>query len=166
MEKEKVIEVAKSYLGCKKGSKKHKKLIDAFNKVKPDGYTAKVTDPWCAEAVSAWFILAYGKKNAVDMLGLSASCPRMIEKAKRRGIWIESDKHKPKIGELVMYDWDDSGKGDNTGSPDHVGLVTEVTKNDFTVIEGNKGNTSSVAYRTMKVNGRYIRGYIKPLYNK
>jgi len=26
-----------------------------------------------------------------------------------------------------MYDWQDSGIGDNTGNPDHVGIVTKVT---------------------------------------
>ena len=30
-----------------------------------------------------------------------------------------------------MYDWDDNGNGDNTGWPDHVGIVTEVNGNTF-----------------------------------
>ena len=59
-----------------------------------------------------------------------------------------------------MYDWDDNGNGDNTGWPDHVGIVTEVNGNTFKVIEGNKND--AVEYRTMTVNGKFIRGYITP----
>lgn len=59
-----------------------------------------------------------------------------------------------------MYDWDDTGIGDCTGAPEHVGIVAGVSKNFITVIEGNKGN--AVGYRVIKVNGRYIRGYCVP----
>ena len=32
-----VVKIAKSYVGCKQGSKKHHDLVDTFNKVKPHG---------------------------------------------------------------------------------------------------------------------------------
>lgn len=38
-----------------------------------------------------------------------------------------------------MYDWQDTGKGDNTGGADHVGIVEKVVGNTITIIEGNKG---------------------------
>ena len=61
-----------------------------------------------------------------------------------------------------MYDWQDSGSGDNTGAPDHVGIVEKVVGSTITIIEGNKG--AAVARRTLAVNGRYIRGYCLPNY--
>ena len=50
---------------------------------------------------------------------------------------------------------------DNTGAPDHIGIVTKVGGGTFVVTEGNM-NGGKVGKRTMKVNGRYIRGFITP----
>ena len=162
----KIIKVAKKYEGCRKYSDRHRKLIQIFNTVKPNGYTAHISDPWCAEGISAWAIEAYGKDNAKKYFPLSASVPDMVDKAKKLGIWKESDKTIPVIGYWIAYEWQDSGKGDNTGSPDHIGLVIKVEKNKFTVLECNKGIESKCATRVMDINGRYIRGYIAPNYNK
>ena len=63
---------------------------------------------------------------------------------------------------IIMYDWQDTGAGDNRGNADHVGMVAAVNGTALTIIEGNNGN--SVAYRTLQVNGRYIRGYCLPDY--
>ena len=162
----KIIKVAKKYEGCRKYSDRHRKLIQIFNTVKPNGYTAHISDPWCAEGISAWAIEAYGKDNAKKYFPLSASVPDMVDKAKKLGIWKESDKTIPVIGYWIAYDWQDSGKGDNTGSPEHIGLVIKVEKNKFTVLECNKGVESKCGDRIMDINGRYIRGYITPNYNK
>lgn len=162
----KIIKVAKKYEGCRKYSDRHRKLIQIFNTVKPNGYTAHISDPWCAEGISAWAIEAYGKDNAKKYFPLSASVPDMVEKAKKLGIWKESDKTIPVDGYWLAYDWQDSGKGDNTGSPDHIGLVIKVEKNKFTVLECNKGVESKCGTRVMDINGKYIRGYITPHYNK
>ena len=162
----KIIKVAKEYVGCRKYSDQHKKLIQIFNTVKPNGYTAHISDSWCAEGISAWAIEAYGKDNAKKYFPLSAGVPDMVAKAKKLGIWKESDKTIPVIGYWIAYDWQDSGRGDNTGSPDHIGLVIKVEKNEFTVLECNKGVESKCDTRDMDINGRYIRGYITPHYNK
>ena len=50
----KIIDTAKKYIGIKEGSAAHKRLVNYYNKVKPDGYTAKITDDWCAIAITAW----------------------------------------------------------------------------------------------------------------
>ena len=162
----KIIKVAKKYEGCRKYSEGHRKLIQIFNTVKPNGYTAHLSDPWCAEGISAWAIEAYGKDNAKKYFPLSAGVPDMVEKAKKLGIWKESDKTIPVDGYWVAYDWQDSGKGDNIGSPDHIGLVIKVEKNKFTVLECNKGIESKCGIRIIDINGKYIRGYITPHYNK
>jgi hypothetical protein len=77
---------------------------------------------------------------------------------------MENDGYVPSPGDGVLYDWDDSGVGDNTGNPDHVGTVVEVNKDSgyFVVVEGNYSN--AVKKRTVAINGKYIRGFIVPKY--
>ena len=166
MERVTVVNIARSFIDTEKYSKKHKKIIDAFNRVKPDGYTAKLSDPYCAEFFSAVFILAYGKKNAMKMVPMSASCPRLQSKAKQMGLWIEIDSYHTKLGDGILYDWDDTGKGDNHGSPDHVGIIVDITKTGFTVCEGNMGSAHKVGYRHLKYNNKFIRGFITPKFSK
>lgn len=87
----------------------------------------------------------------------------MIEGAKAKGIWVENDGYVPQGGDIILYDWQDSGAGDNTGNPDHVGVVEYTSGGVIHVIEGNKGR--KVARRELSVNGRYIRGFIVPKYS-
>lgn len=159
-----IIRVAKSYIGAVGGSMAHSDILHFFNSVKPQGYTAKKNDPWCSEFVSACAIQAFGKKTAVKYFPLSASCPMMITRAKQMGIWKESDSFKPKKGDFILYDWDDSGKGENKNSPDHVGIVESVKDGVITVIEGNYGD--KVKRRKIAVNGKYIRGFVIPHYEQ
>lgn len=147
-----------SGLNARDGS--HKKILDIYNKHTPlpNGYKVKTTDNWCATAVSAAFIDC----GYAGIFPLECSCGRMIEKAKKMGIWVENDAYIPSPGDAILYDWDDSGKGDNTGWPDHIGMVKSVDPNTgiMKVIEGNYGK--AVKTRTVGINGRYIRGYITP----
>lgn len=160
-----IINTAKSYIGTVGGSSAHSDILYFFNTVKPQGYSAKKNDPWCAEFVSACAIQTFGKKDAISYFPLSASCPRMIVEAKAKGIWVEKDSYVPETGDFILYDWDDKEpKKDNKNSPDHVGIVEKVKDGTITVIEGNKHN--KVARRTIKINGSYIRGFVTPHYNR
>lgn len=158
--REKVVATAVAWLGCKEANGSHRKIIDTYNAHKPlaRGYAVKYTDAWCATYVSAVAIVA----GVADILPLECGCGPMIALFKKLGTWRENDAYTPVPGDVIFYDWDDDGKGDNTGNPDHVGIVTAVTGTTVTVIEGNKGN--AVSYRTMKINGKYIRGYGAPDY--
>ena len=162
MNRDKIVKAAKSYLGTNEGSSAHHDIIHIFNTVKPDGYTAKITDYWCAEFASAAAIQAYGKQTAKDYFPLSASVPRIVKKAKDMHIWMEQDNYIPAAGDWCIYDWQDSGKGDNKGEPDHVGIVEKVTDKLITVIEGNYSH--KVKRRTLWINGKYIRGFVTPKY--
>lgn len=94
--------------------------------------------------------------------GTECGVQKYVEIAQSKGIWEENDAHVPKKGEACVYDWDDNGVGDNRGSGDHIGIVTEVNgTSSFVVTEGNMGG-GKVGKRTMQVNGRYIRGFITP----
>lgn len=159
-----IVKVAKSYIGTTTGSSNHADILHYFNTVKPFGYTAKNTDPWCAEFVSACAIQAFGKKIAIMYFPLSAGCPSMLNKAKKMNIFVESDKYIPAKGDFILYDWDDTGKGNNTGSPDHVGIVEKYSSGKITVIEGNYSD--QVKRRKIDVDGRYIRGFITPDYSR
>ena len=158
----KVVEQAKAWIGRKESNGTHKAIIDIYNAHKPlaRGYAVKYTDAWCATTVSAVAI----KLGYTDIIPTECSCSKMIELFKKLGAWNESDSRKPAPGDIIFYDWDDSGKGDNQGSSDHVGIVEKVAGNTITVIEGNYSN--SVKRRTLAVNGKYIRGYGVPKYDR
>ena len=155
-----VVSIMKGWLGWSEANGKHKKIVDIYNNHKPlaRGYKVQYTDEWCATAVSAAFI----KAGLTDVGFTECSCNRMIDLYKAKGRWEESDSYVPKIGDIVMYDWQDNGIGDNVGSADHVGLVAAINGTRLTIIEGNKNE--SVSYRSINANGKYIRGYCLPDY--
>ena len=158
--REKVVKIMQSWLGYNETSGSYKRIIDIYNSHKPlaRGYAVRYTDEWCATAVSASFIQA----GLTDIAPTECSCSRMIELYKAKGRWKEADSYVPKIGDVIMYDWQDNGVGENTGAPDHVGIVAALNGTSLVIIEGNKGQ--AVAYRAMTVNGKYIRGYCLPDY--
>ncbi len=158
--REVVLKNAEDWLGKKSTNKSNQVILNTYNvhKPLPRGYKVKATDNWCATFASAVFI----RSNYDDIFPIECSCGKMIELAKKMGIWIEADNYIPHIGDCLLYDWDDNGKGDNTGWPDHIGIVTYVNQSSgyIVVIEGNY--SKSVKKRTICINGKYIRGYITP----
>ena len=86
----------------------------------------------------------------------------MIELYRKAGRWMEDDSYLPQPADVIFYDWQDTGAGDNTGTADHVGVVVEVDGETITVMEGNCGK--AVATRQLQRDGRYIRGYGLPDY--
>lgn len=163
-----VIDTFTGWLGKKESDGSHKAIVDIYNKYLSIAvkfgtlnYRVSYSDAWCATATSAAFI----KSGLASLFPIECSCPRQIELAKKMGIWVENDNNVPEPGWAVMYDWQDSGKGDNTGVSDHTGLVVSVDNSGttFKVIEGNKND--AVGYRTMSVGGKYIRGFIAPKFN-
>ena len=161
-ERQKLVSTAQSYIGCKESNGSHRKIIDIYNAHKPlaRGYAVKYTDAWCATFVSAMAILC----KMTGIIPTECGCGPMITLFKKLGAWKESDAYTPKPGDIIFYDWDDSGRGDNTGNPDHVGIVESVSGSTIKVIEGNISN--AVGRRSLKVNGRYIRGYGVPKFKE
>lgn len=158
----KVVNLAKSWIGKNEKDGSHHSIINLYNAHVPlaRGYKVTYTDAWCATFISALFIqLGY-----TSIFPTECGCENMINLCKAKGIWKESDSFKPSVGSVVFYDWQDSGDGDNTGYSDHVGLVAEVNGNKLLIIEGNKDN--AVSTRELAVNGKYIRGYAVPKYDK
>ena len=157
--RQQVCDQARSWLGLREADGSHKEIIDVYNKIPlPGGYKLSYTDPWCAGFVSAVGFAC----GLSDIIFPDCNCDAMIAKYKAAGRWMENDAYVPKPGDLVFYDWDDSGRGDNTGSSDHVGLVLSATGRTVSVIEGN--TSDMVAIRTRTVDQMYIRGYGLPDY--
>ena len=157
----KVVAQAQAWIGKKESDGSHREIIDIYNSHKPlaRGYKVKYTDAWCSTFVSAVAI----KLGYTDIIPTECGCEKHIQLFKVLGEWIEDESRIPNAGDIIFYDWDDNGVGDNRGSSDHVGIVEKVSGLSITVIEGNKNN--SVERRIVQVNGRYIRGYGVPKYD-
>lgn len=151
-----------SWVGLNEADGSHKAILSIYNTHKPlaRGYKVKATDSWCAATVSAAAISC----GYTDIIPTECSCGRMIELAQKKGIWVENDAYKPQAADIILYDWNDSGKGDCTGWPEHIGVVECVNGSTITVIEGNLNN--KVGRRYIEVNAKNIRGYICPKFDK
>ena len=164
-----VVATARAWLGRKEADGSFWEIVKYYNDHRPPGaYEMQYNDPWCAA-----FVSAVGIKTSLDhnlacgpygLLAVNVGCIPMIDQYIAWGEWQENDDYSPRPGDVILYDWEDSGSGDNHGSPDHAGIVTEMVGNTITVIEGNKSD--SVCYRTLKRDGLYIRGYGCPDYDK
>lgn len=157
----KVVGQAQAWLGRKESDGTHKEIIDVYNSHKPlaRGYAVKYTDAWCSTFVSAVAI----KLGYTDIIPTECGCEKHIQLFKNIGAWVEDENRVPNAGDIIFYDWEDNGVGDNRGNSDHVGIVEKVSGSTITVIEGNINN--SVGRRNLQVNGRYIRGYGVPKYD-
>lgn len=156
---------ASEWIGTKQGSSGHKQIVKDYNKACDKGRQGTTSSPWCAMFVGA---VAEETDNVLkDGIGVPVdnSCGTgshsLMEKAKANGIWVERDSYIPRNGDLIIYDWKDTGNPpeDITGH-DHVGIVSSVGASSFIAIEGNK--KSAVGTRTVNFDGRYIRGYVTP----
>lgn len=156
-----LVEQAKAWLGFNETDGTHKKIIDTYNAHQPlaRGYKVKYTDEWCATFVSAVAI----KAGYTDIIPTECGCGEMVKLLQKLGAWVENENRTPNPGDILFYDWQDDGKGDNTGWPDHVGIVEKVENGKITVIEGNY--SKSVKRRTISVNAKNLRGYGVPKYD-
>lgn len=161
-QRDSVVAQARAWLGKNEEDGSHREIIDIYNSKTPRarGYRVSYTDAWCATFVSAVAITC----GLTNIIPTECGCGQMIQLFQKLGEWVESDAYVPKPGDVIFYDWQDSGSGDNTGWPDHVGIVEAVSGSTITVIEGNKSD--SVSRRSFQVSGKYIRGYGVPKYEE
>ena len=159
---DKILKTATEWIGKSDRTGTHKEIIDLYNTQKPlpRGYKVQYTDAWCATFVTAVFLKAGG----ADLIKPECSCGYMIEGLKRMNIFIENENYTPKKGDLVFFDWQDIGTGDNKGWADHVGIVESINGDKFTTIEGNINH--AVGRKTYKINQLYLRGFATPNYRR
>lgn len=161
-DQERILKLARSYVGTKEGTPAHHAIVDAYNAHRPlpRNYVVKYTDAWCATFISSLSLSC----GLTGIIPVECGCEEQIKLFQKLGEWVEDDRHVPEAGEIIYYDWQDSGTGDNTGHSDHVGIVESCDGMVITVIEGNYKD--QVGRRTLNVNGRYIRGYGVPKYRQ
>ena len=158
-----VVDLATSWIGKNEADGSFKEIIDIYNSFAgplPRNTKMDYSWAWCA---ATWSALAI-KLGYTDIMPIEISCYYLIEAAKKMGCWVEKDNYVPNPGDAIFYDWGDSGKGDNTGVPDHVGTVEYVSDGYIVVTEGNYSD--SVKRRSILVNGKFIRGFITPKYDE
>lgn len=156
--RQKVVSTALAWLGTQANTTKHLEMLAIYNAQRPlpRGWKMKVTDFWCAAFVST-VSLQCGLR---DIMPTECGCPGMVRLYQEIGRWAEDDAYIPSPGDVIFYDWQDTGYGDNAGQPDHVGIVTACDGQTMTIIEGNCDN--AVKTRSLAVNARFIRGYGVP----
>ena len=156
-----VCAVAKAWLGRKEADGSHREIIDVYNAGRvPGSYAMTYTDPWCAAFVSAVGM----KAGCGDIIIPNVACDPMIGAYEACGGWREEDDFNAQAGDIIFYDWQDDGVGDDRGSADHVGIVVDNDGRTLTIIEGNCSDM--VKYRTIPVNGKNIRGFAVPDYRR
>ena len=158
--RQKVVSTALSWLGTREYSAKHQEMLDIYNAQSPlpRGTRMLASWPWCAAFVST-VSLQCGLR---DIMPTECGCPGMVRLYQEIGRWVEDDAYIPSQGDVIFYDWQDTGYGDNVGHPDHVGIVLDCDGQNMTIIEGN--NANAVNKRVLAVNDRFIRGYGVPDY--
>lgn len=154
-----IIRTAKNFLGANESDGSFKRIIDIYNTIKPlpVGYELQYTDDWCDAFVSACAWL----DDAHELIGAECGVERHIEIFKEKGIWIEDGSIVPRVGDIIVYNWDKSNQP-NDGFADHIGFVVNVEGDYINTIEGNV--SQSVAYRRYPVGSGYIRGFARPKY--
>ena len=155
------VSTAQKYIGCRESDGSHRQVIDIYNTIRPLPRNWKMpysgqNSAWCATFVSAMAKVA----GMLDIIPAECSCPYQVAGFQRLKRWQENDNYKPQPGDILYYDWNDSGAGDCTGTPDHVGIVESCSGGMITIIEGNFRD--SVSRRTVVVGSRYIRGFGLP----
>ena len=160
--RQKVCDKITSWLGYNTSDGSYQYILNLYNSHTPlaRGYAIRSNDAWCACTVSAVAIAC----GLTEIMPTEVSCPMMMQLYMKHQIsrWEESDGYYPMIGDIILYDWQDSGEGDNKGTPDHIGIVTSTVAETITVTEGNM--SGRVGQRKLSANARYIRGYCLPNY--
>ena len=150
--REKVVSVARSQLGVCEPSGDDK-YLKWFNQA--TNSTLSMNASWCV-CFTSWCLRQAGVPTSV--FGTCAQCSVAFNWAKSKKIWYARNTgHRPKSGELILFDWDGDGKAD------HIGIVASSTVNNVTTIEGNtKGGATvdGVRENVYSATSRYIKGYI------
>lgn len=160
--RQKVVDKINSWMGLSQYDYSNQVILDTYNSHKPlaRGYRIQRGDAWCATTVSAVAIAC----GLTEIMPTEVSCPEMVKLYQKHELsrWEENDAYVPDIGDIILYDWQDNGVGDNKGVPDHIGIVTKVDGTQITITEGNMGG--KVGKRVIPLNGKFIRGYCLPNY--
>lgn len=109
-------------------------------------------NPWCAMFVS-WCANQVGISE--DIIPKFSGCTTGFRQMTNMGITTK-EHIVPQKGDLIFFDWD------NSGDYDHVGIVTSADSEYVWTVEGNHDdNVDTYVYQ---INAYYIAGYARPKY--
>ena len=123
-----------------------------FYNGKKNGYA------WCDQFVDWLFFTCFGSSTAMKMLcqpqnSAGAGCSYSAQYYKAAGRWTRD----PQPGDQIFF-FDDSGQ------INHTGIVESVNGNTVTTIEGNSSDRVARRQYEYDINGGYIAGYGRPLW--
>lgn len=119
------------------------------------GFTYRIE--WCACFIS-WLAK---QLNITDIIPVDMSCNRQITKFKELNATVAKTLI-PFAGDLIYYDWD------NSGDADHVGIVESNDGLMVTVIEGNSGYEPYDRVRRRQIPLHYAKIFtvVRPNYQE
>jgi hypothetical protein len=150
---EAVVTTANGQVGYREGENNYNKYAAELDPLKLT-YGNKQNAPWCGEFVLWVFWKCFGADDALKMLcsPKPTSIPLCSAGAKyfqAAGRWSD----KPSVGDVIFYFVD--------GGINHTGIVTGVSGNTITTVEGHSSDMVS-RRRNYGINDSRIAGYGKP----
>lgn len=146
-----VIKTALKYVGAQQYGSVHKALINRYNRL-TNGYRMTYDDACC----DAFVTVVAEEAGAGALIGQECGVERHIQIFKKLGIWL--GRVRPKVGDLITFDWDGGGFAD------HIGFVTEVSGDMVRTVEGN--SNARVEEKYFAWNDWRIKGFARPKYGK
>lgn len=149
---EKVLEIARGYLGTADGDIFTKK----YNEI--TGAGIPLGSDWCAMFVTCIARMAAVPATEIPNYAGCSTGRRLFE---RLGRWKNRTGYTPKAGDVIFYDWDiAAGNGE-----DHTGIVEAVQGQTVFTIEGNARNGVCMK-NSSALSSSFITGYGVPVYAK
>jgi len=115
-----------------------KKMTDVINEFKSlcnmhlceitQHFNSECSSDWCAYIVDE---LIYNNLN----IRLSRSCTKTKDILNRHTKFMAVNKNNLAVGDIVLYDWD------NSGDCDHIGIISKISNGVIYVLEGNVKST-------------------------
>ncbi len=154
----KIASIAKSFIGTRETSPNLGFASSAFEKeMKNAGWYSGAE--WCAFfSRLVWLKALTGKKREIAKKHLSGSSQRTYVNFENDKSGYFKTSKKPTKGSIVIWQ---SNKNKAKG---HAGIVSNVSLNSFTVIEGNRGDAvTKITYKKSNPNLKTatLRGFIK-----
>lgn len=103
---------------------------------------------WCAMFVA--FCLEYADIPTTDF-PRDAACDFWAEELQSWGLYQNASTYTPEPGDLIFYNWDEDPYAE------HIGIVTDISRETVTAIEGNSSNC--VQYNSYSIYDDCILGY-------
>lgn len=104
---------------------------------------------WCAVFVW-WCMVQAGAAQLYYNGGKTAYVPALLSWARSNGLTVS----EPQPGDWVLFDWEPNN------SPNHIGIVEEVSSSTVTTIEGN--SSDCVKRNIYQRSNKAIMAYIRP----